>query len=153
MVSSLLPEIEILSAVSDDDAVDLGKLLRQLSTTATFNRDRFAAIIDHDATELLVIRVDGHIVGMATLVTIPLPSGLRGHVEDVVVDAAMRGQGLARALLEQMTQLADARGLRSLDLTSRPSRVSALQLYESIGFVRRDTNVLRYTPHGAALKI
>jgi ribosomal protein S18 acetylase RimI-like enzyme len=75
-----------------------------------------------------------------------LPSGLRGHVEDVVVDASMRGRGVARHLLERMTALASERGLRTLDLTSRSSRESALRLYESVGFVRRDTNVLRFTP-------
>ena len=35
--------------------------------------------------------------------------------------------------------------MRTLDLTSRPSRESALRLYESVGFKRRETNVLRYT--------
>ncbi|MEA1264070.1 GNAT family N-acetyltransferase [Microbacterium sp. STF-2] len=73
-------------------------------------------------------------------------TGLRGHVEDVVVDEAARGRGIARLLLERMTQLAQERGLRTLDLTSRPSRESALRLYESVGFRRRETNVLRFTP-------
>ncbi|MHA7985345.1 GNAT family N-acetyltransferase [Rathayibacter sp. CAU 1779] len=140
------PDIDILSALSDDDARDIAALLGQLSTTTTFDPDRLAAIVDHDATELLVVRVEGRIVGMATLVTFPLPSGLRGHVEDVVVDASLRGRGIARALLERMTHLATQRGVRTLDLTSRPSRESALRLYESVGFVRRDTNVLRFTP-------
>lgn len=45
-----------------------------------------------------------------------------------------------------MTQLVTERGLRTLDLTTRPSRESALRLYESVGFVRRETNVLRFTP-------
>jgi ribosomal protein S18 acetylase RimI-like enzyme len=104
------------------------------------------AIVTHDATELLVVRVDDRIVGTATLVTFPLPTGLRGHVDDVVVDEAMRGNGIARTLLMRMTELATERGLRTLDLTSRPSRQSALRLYESVGFVRRETNVLRFTP-------
>jgi ribosomal protein S18 acetylase RimI-like enzyme len=45
-----------------------------------------------------------------------------------------------------MTAMAEAQGMRTLDLTSRPSRESALRLYESVGFERRLTNVLRYTP-------
>ncbi|CAH0233362.1 hypothetical protein SRABI44_02724 [Microbacterium foliorum] len=48
--------------------------------------------------------------------------------------------------LVRITELATTRGLRTLDLTSRPSRESALRLYESVGFVRRETNVLRFTP-------
>lgn len=145
-MSELLPNVEALSSVTDADASDVAHLLGQLSKTATFDQDRLAAIVAHDATELLVVRVDGRIVGAATFVTFPLPSGIRGHVEDVVVDETMRGKGIARALLVRMTEMASDRGLRTLDLTSRPSRESALRLYESVGFVRRETNALRFTP-------
>lgn len=140
------PVVEVLSVIDDADAKALESLLGQLSASAMFDRSRLDAIIAHDATELLAARLDGKLVGTATLVTFPLPTGWRGHVEDVVVDESVRGRGVARQLLQRMTELADARQLRTLDLTSRPSRESALRLYESVGFVRRDTNVLRYTP-------
>lgn len=145
-MSDLRPSVELLSSVTDADAADIAHLLTQLSKTATFDPTRLAAIVTHDATDLLVVRDGGRIVGAATLVTFPLPSGLRGHVDDVVVDESMRGKGIARALLMRMTELATDSGLRTLDLTSRPSRESALRLYESVGFVRRETNVLRFTP-------
>lgn len=145
-MSGTTPAVEVLSSVTDADAADVARLLTQLSKTATFDRSRLEAIVTHDATELLVVRDDGRIVGAATFVTFPLPTGLRGHVDDVVVDESMRGRGIARALLVRMTDLATERGLRTLDLTSRPSRESALRLYESVGFVRRETNVLRFTP-------
>ncbi|MDP3950724.1 GNAT family N-acetyltransferase [Microbacterium sp.] len=145
-MSDLPPDVEALSSVTDADSADIERLLGQLSTTAMFDQGRLATIVSHDATELLVVREGGRIVGAATLVIFPLPSGLRGHVEDVVVDETMRGKGIARALLLRMTELAAARGLRTLDLTSRPSRESALRLYESVGFVRRETTVLRFTP-------
>ncbi|KQR52736.1 hypothetical protein ASF88_14705 [Leifsonia sp. Leaf336] len=145
-MTELVVSVDLLTSLSDEDARELAHLLSQLSTTAKFDRYRINALLDHDATELIVARAGGRIVGMATLVTFPLPSGLRGHVDDVVVDASMRGRGIARLLLERMTALASERRLRTLDLTSRPSRESALRLYESVGFVRRDTNVLRFVP-------
>jgi len=145
-MSRITPAVEVLSSVTDAEATDIAHLLAQLSTTATFDRSRLEAIVAHDATELLVVRDSGRIVGAAVLVTFPLPTGLRGHVDDVVVDEEMRGNGIARALLTRMTELATERGLRTLDLTSRPSRESALRLYESLGFARRETNVLRFTP-------
>lgn len=140
------PEVEILSAVTDEDAASIEILLRQLSRTASFDRDRLMAVVENRSTELIVVRVNGRIVGTATFVSVPLLTGWRGHVEDVVVDAELRGRGLARRLLERMTELAAERGLRTLDLTSRPSRESALRLYEAVGFVPRETNVLRFTP-------
>lgn len=139
-------EVEMLRTLTAEDAEDLRQLLGQLSTTAEFDVHGVESMISHDATDMLVVRDRGRIVGMATLVTFPLPTGIRGIVEDVAVDQSMRGQGIARLLLSRMTRLAGERGLRTLDLTSRPSREAALRLYESVGFVRRDTNVLRYTP-------
>lgn len=139
-------EVELLQALTAEDAEDLRQLLGQLSTTAEFDAVRVESMIAHDATDMLVVRDHGRIVGMATMVTFPLPTGIRGIVEDVAVDESMRGQGIARLLLQRMTRLAGERGLRTLDLTSRPSREAALRLYESVGFVRRDTNVLRYAP-------
>jgi GNAT superfamily N-acetyltransferase len=90
--------VETLSTISPNDAAALARLLGQLSTTATFDSGRLHAIIYHEATELLVARVGGEIVRMATFVSFPLPTGLRGHVEDVVVDESMRGRGIARKL-------------------------------------------------------
>lgn len=139
-------KVEILQAITVEDAADLHRLLKQLSTTAEFDVGRVESMITHDATDMLVVRDQGRIVGMATMVTFPLPTGNRGIVEDVAVDESMRGQGIARLLLQQMTRIAGERDLRTLDLTSRPSREAALRLYESVGFVRRETNVLRYTP-------
>lgn len=145
-MSATPPAVEILSSVTDADAADIAHLLGQLSSTAAFDRDRLTDIVAHDATELLVVRDDDRIIGTATFVMFPLLSGMRGHVEDVVVDETARGKGIARALLVRMTELATERGLRTLDLTSRPSRESALRLYESVGFVRRETNALRFMP-------
>lgn len=140
------PTILILDSLVDADADAIARLLPQLSRTAVFDRDRIDAIIEHDATDLFVASINGEIVGMATLVTFPLPTGLRGHVEDVVVDVDNRGLGIARLLLEAMTEAARDRKLRTLDLTSRPARESALRLYKSVGFEPRDTNALRYIP-------
>lgn len=79
-MSTMPPVVEILSSVTDADADDIAHLLGQLSSTATFDRDRLALIVAHDATERLVVRIDGRNVGAATFVTFPLPSELRGHV-------------------------------------------------------------------------
>ena len=80
--------------------------------------------------------------------TAPLITGWHGSIEDVVVDQSTRGRGIARLLLEAIIDESQQRGLPTLDLTSRPSRESALRLYESVGFVQRNTNVLRFAPQG-----
>ena len=66
--------VETLSSISPNDAAALARLLGQLSTTATFDSGRLHAIIDHEATELLVARVGGQIVGMATFRELSAPN-------------------------------------------------------------------------------
>ena len=62
----------------------------------------------------------------------------------MVVDGAARGHGIGRLLNEAALDHARERGAKNVALTSRPSRESANQLYRSIGFVVRETNVYRY---------
>ena len=86
----------------------------------------------------------GRIVGCASLCVFDSPTGRKGHIEDVVVSSACRGQHLGRKLLEHMLDYART-NLAPIDihLTSRPSRVAANTLYRSLGFEPRDTNVYR----------
>lgn len=138
--------IAVADRIDDDLAAAVRALLPQLSTTASFDRALLERMIASDATELFVARLGERIVGIATLVTFAIPTGIRGHVDDVVVDESARGHGVGRALLDAMIARAAEAGVRTLDLTSRPSRASAIRLYEAAGFARRDSLLLRYQP-------
>jgi ribosomal protein S18 acetylase RimI-like enzyme len=48
------------------------------------------------------------------------------------------------ALTMAAIDLAQQQGARSIDLTSRTSRVAANHLYQQLGFRLRDSNVYRY---------
>jgi ribosomal protein S18 acetylase RimI-like enzyme len=89
------------------------------------------------------------VVGMLTLVMFPIPTGLRAWIEDVVVDESARGQGVGAALTREAIRLAQAKGVRTVDLTSRPSREAANRLYERLGFELRDTKAYRYAEQQA----
>lgn len=137
-------EIDVATTLTGSDLEAIQRLLPQLSQSATFDEGRVLAMLSHPGADLFVARIDGQVVGMATLASFPLPTGWRGHVDDVVVDDAHRGEGIARKLLEAIIRIAEQRTLRTLDLTSRPSRSAAIALYESVGFVSRDSTLMRY---------
>lgn len=96
-------------------------------------RAALRALVEWPGSRLIVARVDGEIVGTLTLVTFPIPTGLRAWIEDVVVDEAARGHGVGAALTHAAVELARADGARTVDLTSRPARESANRLYEKLG--------------------
>jgi ribosomal protein S18 acetylase RimI-like enzyme len=141
-------EVQAVHQVADELVDAAGRLLPQLSrSAAVLDADGLARIVSHQAITLFIARSGGVIVGMLTLVTFPLPSGLRARIEDVVVDQDARGQGVGTALTMAAIDLAQRQGARSIDLTSRASRVAANRLYEQLGFQLRDSNVYRYQPH------
>ena len=89
---------------------------------------------------------DGAIVGTLTLVTYRVSSGLKGRIEDVIVDSSVRGQGVGEALVREGMALANAAQVLMLELTSMPYRESANRLYKRLGFVRKPTNVYVWWP-------
>ncbi|MFC5915320.1 GNAT family N-acetyltransferase [Streptomyces pulveraceus] len=144
-VTPMSVEVEVVRGATDEVVEVVSRLLPQLSrTAATPDRESVARLLGSDATTLLLARVEGRAVGMLTLIVFPLPSGTRGRIEDVVVDEAARGHGVGAALTEEALRLAGAAGVRTVDLTSRPSRRAANRLYERLGFQARDSTVHRF---------
>jgi ribosomal protein S18 acetylase RimI-like enzyme len=120
-------------------------LSAQLSRSAAPpTTEELGELVASPATDLFIAIDDGTIIGMSTLVTFRIPTGLRAWIEDVVVDEAGRGKGVGLALTEAMVARAEEMGCRTVDLTSRPARAAANALYLKAGFVVRDTNVYRY---------
>jgi ribosomal protein S18 acetylase RimI-like enzyme len=137
--------IDIAIEVTDELVEAITRLLPQLSSASPPTAEELAEIVGDPDCALLIARHDGQIVGALTLVTFRIPTAVKAWIEDVVVDDAVRGQGIGEALNRAAIDLAAERGATKIDLTSRPSRVAANRLYQRLGFVPRDTNVYRYT--------
>jgi ribosomal protein S18 acetylase RimI-like enzyme len=86
----------------------------------------------------------GPIVGAASLVVYRVLTGIRAHLEDVVVDTSARGLGIGEALTREALRIAKDSGADGVALTSNPLRVAANKLYQKIGFKRRETNLYFY---------
>ena len=84
---------------------------------------------------------NGPIVGSGTLAFFRVPTGLRGHIEDVVVDQPVRGKGIGEALVDALISSAKELGIESLSLTCNPTRVAANKMYQKMGFEKRETNI------------
>jgi GNAT superfamily N-acetyltransferase len=138
-------EIEVLNEVTPEVVEAFDRLLPQLSTSAKrLDAAALTALVAAPASTVLLARADGKIIGTLTLVTFPIPTGVRAWIEDVVVDESARGKQVATRLIETAIELSRQASARTVDLTSRPARVSAGVLYERIGFVQRDTRMYRY---------
>lgn len=55
------------------------------------------------------------------------------HISGLVITPPFQGQGIAREVVTKL--LAEFRGVKRIDLVTHPDNLSALKLYESLGFV------------------
>ncbi|MGV4302183.1 GNAT family N-acetyltransferase [Trueperella pyogenes] len=136
--------IELATSATPELEAAFARLIPQLSSAQPMDIEQIEQLIAQQAIDLLLYKDEDAIQGMLTLVTFTIPTGVRAWIEDVVVDDTARGKGAGRALVEAACDLATKRGVKTVDLTSRPSREAANRLYQRCGFEARQTNVYRY---------
>jgi ribosomal protein S18 acetylase RimI-like enzyme len=138
--------IERVTEASEELVATIHALLPQLTEARTPpTLEQLRDVVSNQM--LLVARDDdGGILGTLTFVLYRVSSGVKGRIEDVIVDETARGQGVGEALVREGMRLANEAGVLMLELTSMPYRQSANRLYRRLGFVRKPTNVYVWWP-------
>lgn len=126
---------------------DINSLLKQLSDKATKKSQKDAERILRQRESFTFGAFDGkNLVGMAAIHFKETWMRKTGIIEDVVVDKFSRGQGIGRKLTEALIKEAKTRKADCVELTSNPNnpkRKEAIAMYESMGFIKRETNCYR----------
>lgn len=122
------------------------KLLPQLDPESELpTREHFKAVLKSKGIHFFIAETDNKdIAGILTVVRYIVPTGTKVWIEDVVVNEQYRGRGFGCELIQYAIDFARSTGAKSVDLTSKPSRIAANYLYKKCGFVLRETNVYRY---------
>ena len=122
----------------------INRLIAQLSTSShTFTEAELNSLIASPQSHLYALEYDEKIIGMVTLCIYQCPTGRKAWIEDVVVDQNHRGKGYGKLMVRKAMEECQNRGNVTLMLTSRPSRIVANQIYQSLGFEKRETNVYK----------
>ncbi len=138
--------IETIERADDALLAALNRLLPQLSSSARpLSMDALSEMTVSPYTYIYIGRdEEGEVQAIATLCLCASPTGCKAWVEDVVVDATCRGRGYAKDLIAHLQAESVRLGAKSLNLTSRPERQAANNLYQRMGFMPRTTNVYRW---------
>jgi len=139
--------MNIIEVTELDDSIykALIMLIPQLSPGSMIpSKEEINEIVKSENCYLFVAKnTSDKIITSLTLVKYRIPTGLKVWIEDVVVDETERGKGIGKLLTLFAINFAKKLGAKSLELTSNPSRIAANQLYQKLGFVKRETNVYR----------
>lgn len=132
--------------ITKGDVTGINSLLSQLSKNAPpLNFDRLVEIIEQKNFYVAVARVSAtqQIIGMGSVIFVQTLMGLKALIEDVIVDKEHRGQKLGERIIETLIEYAQQNKAKYIELTSKPARKAANQLYKKLGFRKRKTNVYR----------
>ncbi len=137
-------EIHRLREVTDETLKELLVLSRELHKDERNMQLKELEALAHDENVIIMTAMnDGHIIGIATLYVFQKIGKVKTLIEDVIVDAAYRGQGIGEKLVVALISAARERGAKDISLTSDPRRVAAHGLYAKLGFKKRDTDYFR----------
>jgi ribosomal protein S18 acetylase RimI-like enzyme len=132
-----------LNDLTEDQVQDVIDLMGELDSTIKVTPEMVRRMVEVEGTHFFAVMEGESIVGCASLCVFDSPTGRKASVEDVVVSSAFRGQRLGKQLMQHVIVSAKALAPINLQLTSRPERVAANELYQSLGFRKRETNAYR----------
>jgi PhnO protein len=135
-----------IRAATADDAPVIEGLVGQLGyrATATEVTERLADMAA-EGRLVLVAELDGRVVGCLSTSVMrvlhrPAPVG---RVSMMVVDAAVRGQGIGAELVRAAESALVAQGCRLIEVTSNLARTEAHRFYERLGYERTSVRLSR----------
>jgi len=136
--------------ITVDDAADINRLrtapgcfentLGLPSERVEYNRE-FIECLGSNDHQFVAVVTDSHgletVIGTASLCVFGNPRMRHAASLGIIVDAPYQGQGVGRALMEKLLDLADNwLMLKRVELGVYPDNDCAIALYESLGFVR-----------------
>lgn len=127
----------LVRPAGEQDAASIAVLSGQLGYPAEREavRKRLRAILQRPDHAVFVAETAGQVIGWVHVYAVtPLESAAHGEIGGLVVDAAHRGRGIGRALMERAEAWARDAGLGAVRLRSNVVRAEAHAFYEGIGY-------------------
>ena len=126
-IPQLVALLKALFAIEADFEFDADKQTRGLNLLLNSEKDRVLVAVSLD---------DSQVLGLCTVQTLisTAEGGRVGWLEDLVVAADFRKQGIATKLLAEAVSWAECQGLKRLQLLADKNNGSALDFYQKQGW-------------------
>ena len=117
---------------------EVRKLVKQLDPTAKVHA-RVLRIAQQDGYCATVMR-DGKLIGMGWIFARQTLLRRQAVIEDMIVDAEWRRQGVATEVMQKLITWAKQQKIDVIELITNPKRVAANRFYRKTGFRLHKTN-------------
>lgn len=123
--------------MAEADLAAVRSLLDQLGYEPAWDEvhRRFIAVTTAAGHEVLVGEAEGRVAGLIHLFARPaFDKPPEVVVQAIIVDAARRGRGIGKILMQAAEDWAVQRGYRSVSLHSKTARADAHKFYDALGY-------------------
>lgn len=128
---------------TEDDYSSIFGLLKQLWPHRKLRNETLQKVYNNalksENQKLIAGLIDNKIIGFCSL-TIKnnlWQAGNLGHIDELIVDNNLRGQGIGKKLIDEIVRIAKENKCIRIELDSALHREEAHLFYESIGFEKR----------------
>ena len=131
-IDAMVELISLLFAVEEDFSADMDKQRCGLEMFFKHPAGRYLIVAEHQQK----------VIGMcsAQLLISTAEGGWKALIEDVVVAAQLRGQGIGKKLLDALDEWAKQQGVRRMDLLADRNNSAGLDFYDRLQW--RSTNLI-----------
>lgn len=119
-----------LRMMTQDDVPELARIDREIFTDF-WSEASYLDLFRYSHYINVAAEVNGKVAGCACMALL----GTEGGIDKVMVDEPFRGQGIGMALVQELLRLGRERGVEEFTLEVRRGNLSAIRLYEKVGFV------------------
>lgn len=138
-------EVTQLKEINFNIVTKINNLISQLTNNfINLNEEDLLSIVNSDNVKLFVSKVNKKICGLVCVIYYNTPTAKKARIEDLVVNANFRGNGIGELLIERCIHDCKLNKINYIDLTSKPERIAANNLYKKMQFSSIKTNVYRY---------
>lgn len=134
-------EIKEITHPGATEQESLKKLLLTLSDHCTFNPDNLQQLIRSEESHLYGLYDNEKLIGCCCIGLYYSLTGKKACLEDVAVLPEYQGRGGGRMLVAHAAKEAHRLQAGQLLFTSKPTRIRANRLYQSMDFEKKETNV------------
>ncbi len=113
----------------EEDIEEISRI-EAASFSMPWSADAFRGLLTRSYCCYVVAEAEGKPVGCCGFTE----SCGEGTIDNVVVDAAWRGRGIAQQMLRELLAMGEAMGVRAFTLEVRFSNATAIHVYEKLGF-------------------